>query len=62
MATVTHHRFTVSEYEQMIGLGILTENERVELIRGEVVEKMVIGPLHRATAKTHQSFANYQAA
>ena len=51
MATVTHHRFTVSEYEQMIGLGILTENERVELIRGEVVEKMVIGPLHSATVK-----------
>lgn len=49
MAAVTHHRFTVDEYEQMIVLGILTENERVELIRGEVVEKMVIGPLHSAS-------------
>ncbi len=49
MATVTHHRFTVDEYEQMIDQGILAENERVELIRGEVVEKMVIGPLHCAT-------------
>ncbi len=49
MATVTHHRFTVDEYERMIDKGILTENERVELIRGEVVEKMVVGPLHSAT-------------
>ncbi len=48
MVSVTHHRFTVDEYEQMIVQGILTENERVELIRGEIVEKMVIGPLHIA--------------
>jgi len=48
MASVTRHRFTVDEYEQMIANGILSENERVELIRGEVVEKMVIGPLHIA--------------
>ena len=48
MATVTH-RFSVYEYEQMIEKGILTENERIELIHGEVVEKMVVGPLHSAT-------------
>ncbi len=33
----------------MIDKGILTENERIELIRGEVVEKMVVRPLHSAT-------------
>ena len=49
MATLTHHRFSVDEYEQMIDEGILTENECVELIHGEVVEKMVVGPLHSAT-------------
>ncbi len=48
MATVVRHRFSVDDYEQMIAHGILTENERVELIRGEIVEKMVIGPLHSA--------------
>ncbi len=48
MASVTHHRFTVDEYEQMIEKGILTENDRIELICGEIVEKMVIGPLHSA--------------
>ena len=48
MASVIHHRFTVDEYEQMIEQGILTENDRIELIHGEIVEKMVIGPLHIA--------------
>ena len=51
MASVIHHRFTVDEYEQMIEQGILTENDRIELIHGEIVEKMVIGPLHSATVK-----------
>lgn len=48
MAAVTHHRYTVDEYEQMIAAGILTENERVELVCGEIIEKMVIGPMHIA--------------
>jgi len=51
MAAVVHHRFTVDDYERMIDQGILTENERVELIRGEIVEKMVIGPPHSAAVK-----------
>lgn len=48
MTSVIHHRCTVDEYEQMIEQGILTENDRIELIRGEIVEKMVLGPLHIA--------------
>ena len=48
MVSVTTHRFTIAEYELMIEKGILTENDRVELIRGEIVEKMVIGPSHIA--------------
>jgi len=27
-----HHRFTVDEYEQMIAVGILTDDDAVELI------------------------------
>lgn len=42
------HRFTLEEYEQMIEFGILTEQDRVELIRGEIVEKMTIGEPHAA--------------
>jgi hypothetical protein len=37
--TLVRHRFSVDEYEQMIEYGILTENDRVELIRGEIIEK-----------------------
>jgi Uma2 family endonuclease len=46
--TVVHHRFTVDEYEQMTDIGILNENHRVELIRGEIIEKMAIGDQHAA--------------
>jgi Uma2 family endonuclease len=39
-------RWTVDEYEKMIRHGILTENHKVELIRGEIVPTMSIGDLH----------------
>lgn len=57
----THHRFSLSDYEQMIDRGILTENDRVELIRGEIIDKMTIGDLHAAavlllTSLFHRSF------
>lgn len=41
-------RFTVEQYDQMIETGILTEDNRVELIRGEIVPKMAIGDAHSA--------------
>jgi Uma2 family endonuclease len=43
------HRFTVPEYDRMIDAGILKEDARVELIRGEIVAKMPIGDAHIAT-------------
>lgn len=42
----TPHRFTVDEYVQMIDFGILDKYDRVELIRGEIIEKMTIGDPH----------------
>jgi Uma2 family endonuclease len=44
-----HHRFTVDSYEQMIAHGILMENDRVELLDGEIVEKMAPGTRHSAS-------------
>ena len=38
-------------YDGMIARGILDENDRVELIRGEIVEKMTIGDRHAACVK-----------
>jgi len=42
------HRFTVPQYEKMGDVGILNENDRVELIRGEIVAKTTIGNPHIA--------------
>ncbi|MBE9005954.1 Uma2 family endonuclease [Fortiea sp. LEGE XX443] len=41
-------KFTVEQYHKMIESGILTENERVQLIRGEIVEMSPIGTKHAA--------------
>ena len=45
--TLVRHRFSVDEYERMIEHGILTENDRVELIRGEIIEKNDVRYLQR---------------
>lgn len=38
--------WTVDEYEEMIEKGILDKYDHVELIRGEIIEKMPIGVRH----------------
>ncbi len=40
---ISHHRFTVDEYEQMVAVGILAEDDRVELIHGEIIAMSPIG-------------------
>jgi Uma2 family endonuclease len=45
-------RFTRKEYHRMGKVGILKPNERVELIRGEIVEMSPIGPRHSAFVDT----------
>ena len=44
---VSHYRFSVDQYHQMIAAGILTENDRVQLLEGEIVLMTPIGPPHR---------------
>jgi len=41
-------RFTVDEYYAMADAGILTEDDRVELIEGEIVQMAAIGSRHAA--------------
>jgi Uma2 family endonuclease len=43
---IVRKRFTTDEYEQMSAAGVLTENDRVELIEGEIVEMSPLGPQH----------------
>ena len=35
--------FTVEEYDQMVATGILTEDDRLELIEGEIIEMAAVG-------------------
>jgi Uma2 family endonuclease len=44
--TVTRHQFTVSDYARMRQAGIFTEDDRVELLDGEIYVMSPIGPLH----------------
>ncbi len=46
MTLVTPKRFTLSEYHRLIELGFLTEDDRVELIRGELIQMAAKGTLH----------------
>ena len=41
-------KFTVKEYNQMIEAGIFAKDNRVELLRGEIVEMSAIGRRHAA--------------
>jgi len=42
------HRFNASEYYKMVEAGILAEDDRVELIDGEIIDMAAIGPRHAA--------------
>jgi Uma2 family endonuclease len=45
-AEITRHRFTVEEYHKMAEAGVFSEDDRVELIGGEVVQMTPIGWCH----------------
>jgi Uma2 family endonuclease len=47
-AELVRHRFTVNDYYRMAEAGILTEDDRVELLDGEIVKMAPIGSRHAA--------------
>ena len=44
--SLRRRRFTVEEYHEMVRAGILSEDDRLELIDGEIVEMTPIGRRH----------------
>jgi Uma2 family endonuclease len=44
--SIRPHRFTVAEYHRMAEAGILNEDSRVELIRGQIIDMAPIGAPH----------------
>ena len=46
--TINKYRFSSSSYHEMIELGILGENDRVELIEGEIIAMAAIESRHAA--------------
>ncbi len=46
MTVVTAKRFTVAEYHRLAELGFFREDERVELIKGEIIQMAAKGKSH----------------
>ncbi len=46
MSLATAKRFTIAEYHRLIELGFFREDDRVELIRGEIVQMAAKGTSH----------------
>jgi Uma2 family endonuclease len=46
MTTVTPKRFSLAEYHRLIELGFFQENERIELIRGQIIQIVSKGTPH----------------
>jgi Uma2 family endonuclease len=44
--TITTKRFTINEYERLAELGFFQENDRFELIRGEIIPMVAKGKPH----------------
>lgn len=53
---VAKRLFTVEEYHRMVEAGILAEDDRVELIEGEIVEMSPMGSRHAACVNRLNAF------
>lgn len=58
---VARRRFNTTEYYQMLEAGILNEDDRVELIEGEIIEMNPIGNRHIACVNRLNALLNQNA-
>ena len=56
------HHFNVEEYYRMAEVGLLSEDDRVELIEGEIIEMSPIGSTHGGTVNRSSTFLNRELA
>ncbi len=54
----TKHRFTVDDYYRMGDAGVFPQGHRVELLEGEIIDMMPIGPFHSGVVNR---LSNYMA-
>ena len=47
-AQIERYPITTDLYHQMIERGILTENDKIELLEGELIKMSAVGPRHAA--------------
>jgi Uma2 family endonuclease len=52
------HYFNVDDYYRMAKVGLLSEDDRVELIEGEIIEMSPIGCTHGGTVNRSSAFLN----
>lgn len=57
---ITRRQFTVDDYYRMLHAGILTEDDRVELIDGEIREMSAIDAVHAGNVKRISQILNRQ--
>ena len=57
---IARRQFTVTEYYRMAEAGILSEDDRVELIEGEIIHMSPIGPHHAASVDRLNTFLSQQ--
>ncbi len=50
-AVIQRHQFTINEYHRMRDARIFAEDDRIELIDGEIIKMAPIGPRHAACVK-----------
>ena len=55
---IQKHYFNVNEYYRMVGVGFFAEDDRVELIEGEIIEMSPIGSTHGGTVNRSSTFFN----
>ncbi len=59
---ILYHKFTVDDYHRMLDIGILSEDDRAELIDGEVRAMCAIDPIHAAIVNRFNNYLSAQIA